>query len=268
MAENKKRLKINGSLPNNIVKIANVDKKDHETWYPNRNICDFPFPVRISILGKVGMGKSTLAKNIFLRSQIGKVPYKELIIIHGSASSKEWDEMEPTMILNDIPDPRDLEENTKKTMIIIDDFEFEKLPKESLKRLSSIFRYVSSHHNFSIILCYQSFFDMPAIIKKCTNVFIIYRPNNNDELGTIARRVGMKKDDMFEIFDNMLTDKRDNLCIDMTENSPAPLRKNLFQPIQYNDPSKDKRTKEKKGARRTVDECHPDDGKYDSELDE
>lgn len=222
-------------LPNEILKIENADKKFHESWHKGRDICDFPHPVRIGILGKVGLGKSTIAKNIFLRSQASDNPYEQLLIIHGSDSTKEWDDLEPTMILNDIPDPQDLTQNDKKTMIIIDDFEMSGLPKQSLKNLSSLFRFVSSHHNISIIICYQSFFQVPAIIKKCCNVFIIYRPNDRDELGTIARRVGMTKKDMLYIFDNFMKEKRDTLCIDMTENSPAELRKNLFIPIMKSD---------------------------------
>ena len=219
-------------LPNEIIKIENAEKKFHEAWHMGRDICDFPHPVRIGILGKVGMGKSTVAKNIFIRTQAAdEIPYEQLFIIHGSDSTKEWDDLEPTMILRDIPDPEDFTQNDKKTMIIIDDFEMSGLPKQSLKNLSSLFRFVSSHHNISIIICYQSIFDMPSIIKKCCNVFIIYRPNDRDELGTIARRVGMTKKDMLYIFDNFMKEKRDTLCIDMTEDSPAPLRKNLFTPI-------------------------------------
>ena len=213
-----------------------VDKTFHEKWHTGRDVCDFPHPVRIAILGKVGLGKSTIAKNIFLRTQAAnETPYEQLIIIHGSDSTKEFDDLEPTMILNDIPDPQDLTQNDKKTMIIIDDFEMSGLPKQSLKNLSSLFRFVSSHHNISVIICYQSFFQVPAIIKKCCNVFIIYRPNDRDELGTIARRVGMTKKDMLYIFDNFMKEKRDTLCIDMTENSPAELRKNLFTPIMKSD---------------------------------
>jgi len=227
-----KALKLNGAkLPNEIIKIENVDKKFHETWDKGRGICDFPHPFRCVILGKVGMGKSTLAKNIFLRCQLGKNPFEELIIVHGSDESKEWDELEPTMILNDIPHPDDLIMNKKKSCIIIDDFEFAKLPKQSLINLSSIFRFVSSHHNFSIIVCYQSFFDVPPIVKKCTNVFVLYKPNDLDEIKTIARRVGMKGDIMVDIFKKLLPEKRDTLCIDLTEGSPAPYRKNLFQAI-------------------------------------
>ena len=55
------------------------------------------------------------------------------------------------------PDSDD-EPEIEYNCIIIDDFEFSNLPKIALTNLSSIFRFVSSHHNFSIIVCYQSFF--------------------------------------------------------------------------------------------------------------
>jgi len=158
-------------------------------------------------------------------------------VIHGSDNTQEWDEIDPTMMMNDIPDPRDLTENDKKTMIIIDDFEMSGLSKQSLKNLSSLFRFVSSHHNISLIICYQSFFDMPSIIKKCCNLFIIYRPNDRDELTTIGRRVGLTKKEIHYIFDHFLPEKRDTLMVDMSEDTPAPLRKNLFIPIHKTDDS-------------------------------
>lgn len=235
-----KPLKINGKLPDSIIHIKNVDKVFHEKWEPGRNPCDFPHPFRCVILGQVGMGKSTLAKNIFLRCQAGKYPFQELIVIHGSTETKEWDEMEPTLILNDIPDPNDLVINNKKACLIIDDFEFSKLPKQTLANLSSLFRFVSSHHNFSIILCYQSFFDVPSIIKKCANIFVIYRPNDLDELTTIGRRVGLKKEVIIEVFNTVLTDKRDTLTVDMTEDTPCKFRKNLFTPLSIRQEGNDK----------------------------
>jgi hypothetical protein len=235
MAEEKPKkdrsIKLSAKLPNDVVKIENVDKKFHERWYEGRGVCDIPHPFRCVILGRVGLGKSTLAKNIFLRCQQGRNPFELLYVVHGSSETKEWDEFDPTEIWSDIPDPNDLVKNNKKACIIIDDFEFSNLPKIALTNLSSLFRFVSSHHNFSIIVCYQSFFDVPPIVKKCANMFVLYRPNDDDELGTIARRVGMKKDVMIDLFDNVLPELRDTLCIDLTEGTPCQYRKNLFNMI-------------------------------------
>jgi hypothetical protein len=226
-----KKIKLDKELPNEIIKIANADKKFHETWEEGRNICDIPHPFRMACLGQVGKGKSTLCKNVFLRCQSGSHPFDELIIVHGSKDTKEYDELDPTMIVTEIPDPDDLTTNDVKTLIIIDDFEMTKLSKESLRNLSSLFRFVSSHHNISIMICYQSFFDVVPIVRKCINVYVLYRPTNNDELACIARRVGMKKEEIFDIFDELMTKPRDTLMIDLTENTPCRLRKNLFTPI-------------------------------------
>ena len=150
-----RKIKLNGKLSDDIIKFDNPDKKFHEAWHDGRNILDIPHPFRICILGRVGFGKSTLGRNIFLRCQAGDKPFRKLYIIHGSTNTQEYDDLDPTMILNDIPNPEDLVTNSKKTLITIDDFEFSKLSKESLKNLSSLFRFVSSHHNISLIVCYQ-----------------------------------------------------------------------------------------------------------------
>jgi hypothetical protein len=226
-----KKIKLDRELPDEVIHIENDDKKFHESWDDNRNMCDIPHPFRMACLGQVGKGKSTLCKNVFLRCQAGNHPFDELIIIHGSKDTKEYDQLDPTMILNEIPEPEDLTTNDVKTLIIIDDFEMTKLSKDSLRNLSSLFRFVSSHHNISIMVCYQSFFDVPPIVRKCLNIYIIYRPTNDDELACIARRVGMKKEEMFDIFDRLLPKNRDTLMIDLTENSPCRLRKNLFTRI-------------------------------------
>jgi len=233
--KNKRRIKVKWKAPNELIRLPNADKTFHETWYDGRDILDIPHPFRMCILGKVGMGKSTIAKNVFLHCQMGDTPFEQVYIIHGSPTTKEWNDIDPTLIMSDIPHPDELCDNEIKSLIIIDDFEFTKLPKESIKNLSSLFRFVSSHHNFSIICAYQSFFDVKPIVRKCSNLFIIYRPNNDDELGTIARRVGMKKESMLQIFNELLPQQRDTLMIDMTEGSPAPLRKNLFIPIKKRD---------------------------------
>ena len=227
-----KTIKLKRQLPNKLLHLPNADKGFHESWTKDRNLADFPHPFRCCILGKVGLGKSNIAKNIFLRCQSGDNPFQQLYIVHGSETTREWDSCEPTMMLSDIPEPADLVENEVKTLIIIDDMEMSSLNKFQMKNLNSLFRFVSSHHNFSVIVAYQSFFDVPPIIRKCSNVFILYRPNNDDELTTIGRRVGLKKNEIRDIFDNLLTHYRDTLTIDMSNESPAYLRKNLYEKIE------------------------------------
>jgi len=48
----------------------------------------------------------------------------------------------------------------------------------------------------------------------------------------ISNRVGMEIDDIQEIFRNICTNRFDSLLIDHTPDTPAPLRKNVFQKIE------------------------------------
>jgi hypothetical protein len=43
------------------------------------------------------------------------------------------------------------------------------------------------------MLSYQSFFDVPPMIRECCNVFCIWKTNNTDELSTIAKRTDIKR---------------------------------------------------------------------------
>ena len=217
-----------------IIKIENTDKKDwKENWTAGRSLCDFPHSFRCCIVGLVNMGKSTIAKNILIQCQLGEKPFRQLIVVHGSKYSSEYDELDPNFILDDIPTVDELlsggeEEESQKTLLIIDDFEMTKLSKEQLQRLSQLFRFVSSHHNISIIICYQSFFEVPTIVLKCCNIFITFKPNNLDEIVVLGKRIGLSKKQMTYIFQNHIKEKRDTLTVDLTENSPAKYRINLY----------------------------------------
>ena len=54
------------------------------------------------------------------------------------------------------------------------------------------------------------------------------------ELKMIANRVGMKASELECIFDKICNQYRDSLCIDLNYNSPALLRKNLWEKIDPN----------------------------------
>ncbi len=115
--------------------------------------------------------------NLFLRIQISNKPFETLIIIQPS-TSKEHNILDPTLILSEIPNIETLVvEELGKTLIILDDFDLTKLDNNQKRNLSMLFRYISSHHDISVMLSYQSFFDTQTIIRKTCNYF--YLENNN-----------------------------------------------------------------------------------------
>jgi len=230
--------KINNiSLPKKILALKNVDKSDHEYWDEKhcKNIANFPCPCRIVMIGPCGVGRTTLCKNLLLNA---RPLYDKVILIHPDVEvSKEYDDLEcsdclqkipPLEYFDDLMDPK----NKIKSCIIIDDVEFTGTNKDELRNLGLLMRYLSTHRNMTVIFSHQSWFDIPNIVKKMSNVFIIYKPKSRTELSMIENRCGAEKGMFKELFDTVASGYRDNICYDLTENTPAPLRLNLFDVLE------------------------------------
>ena len=194
-AEKKKKKEI--KAPTKLFGLPNLDKENHDPSYgecpPDENIARFPGPFRCCVIGRVNSGKSLVAKFIIMAHQAKKPQFKEIYVVHGMNCTDEYKDIEPTELMTEIPSYEDFDKDTKK-LLIIDDYDFTAITREEKKRLSELFRFGSSHMNMSIILLHQSWFRVPRIVKDCCNVFIIYRPVDADELATVGRRVGLKKE--------------------------------------------------------------------------
>ena len=108
---------------NKIIPISNLDKKHTEGWTERRarDIGNFPNPSRILLLGPCGTGKSTLIKNLIMHQ---RPLFQEVYLVHQDADyTEEYDDLEPTEKLSDVPDLSYWDTNGpyKKRAIIIDD---------------------------------------------------------------------------------------------------------------------------------------------------
>jgi hypothetical protein len=226
----KPRRKRIGRAPKHMVILKNKDKSCHETRRERDSVLRFIHPFRCCILGQVNSGKSLIMKNILMAQQGRNPKFQQLIVINPNLGTREYEDLDPTELRNTIPDMNELDPSIKK-LIVIDDFEFHLLSKEQTRRISELFRYGSSHINTSIILCHQNFFRIPKSCKDNSNVFIIFRPNDTDELKTIARRVGMDGMKMINLFKTILPNFRDSLTINLIPDWPHRYYKNLFEAI-------------------------------------
>jgi hypothetical protein len=232
--------------PKRIIPIKNKDKVGHESWTQARarDIGNFPSPARGLLLGACGVGKSLVCKNLILHA---RPKYQEIYLIHEDARhSLEYEDCDLTAKLDDVPPIEywEYEGPFRKRLCIIDDLEMTAANKERLKNLAIMFRYVSTHKSLSLLLCHQSFFDLPPLIKKMANIFIIWRPRATNEINLIENRVGMPKGLLSELFDTVATGHRDSICIDLTENSPAKLRLNIWNKIQISESSDESESSE------------------------
>ena len=212
-----------------VLKNTEKDRFESERWTKGRDLAAIPHPFRMLALGGVGRGKTNTLKNIFLAHQDSKKPFQELFIV-GPEGSSEWDDAEPTETLTELPGP-DKFDPRKKTLLVIDDYECVSLTASQKRALSTLFRYVSSHCNVSIMLSFQSFIDCPQLARKTANCFVLYKPTSRGECTLMGNRCGLDKGVLKTLFDGLCHSPYDNIMVDRTIGSPAPIRLNVYQPV-------------------------------------
>lgn len=215
-------------LPDRIIGLPNPDKLWHEKWHPGRNLLNIPHPYRAVLYGPPNVGKTTIIKNLLGRAY---PEFEKVILIHcDSEFTQEYDVIQDIEIMDEIPRPEEWSGDVK-TMVIIDDIELKQLPKDQKANLDRLFGYVSTHKNISICLTSQDAFNVPTSVRRCANLFVIWKTMDVDSLANIARKTGFRKDKFHDLFD-LCQRTRDSVWIDLTDNSPAPLRLNGFDLIK------------------------------------
>lgn len=134
-------------------------------------------------------------------------------------------------MLKDIPAPEEWE-GLVKTLVILDDLEFKAMSKDQKRNLDRLFGFVSTHKNISVILCSQDPFSVPAIVRRCSNLWVLWKLPDLDAMSICARKTGLKSQSFNILFNTLNINGHNSLWIDMTEKSPYPLRKNGYTLIE------------------------------------
>jgi len=225
--------KRNIRIPNKIIPLPNADKEFHEEWTKGRNALNIPHPFRCVALGPPNVGKTTIVKNLLLRAD---PQFEEVIVIHcDSGYTKEYEDLgDGIEMLDEIPAPQDWE-GLVKTLVVLDDLEFKGMNKDQKRNLDRLFGYCSTHKNISVILCSQDAFNVPPIVRRCSNLFILWRCKDLDAMATCARKTGLKANNFNSIFNQLMMNSRDSLWLDSTSGTPYPMRKNGYELISKKD---------------------------------
>ena len=212
-------------LPDQLIPIPNADKAFHEKWTKGRNKLNIPHPFRAVCLGPPNSGKSTIVKNLLLRAD---PQFEEVFVVHCDPNyTKEYDDVCGIM-LESIPAPEQWE-GALKTLVILDDLEFKGMSKDQRRCLDRLFGFVSTHKNISCILCSQDPFNVPPIVRRCSNLWILWKCSDLDAMSTCARKTGVP---LKQLFTQLNIDGHNSLWLDMTEKSPYPIRKNGYTVVR------------------------------------
>jgi hypothetical protein len=221
-------------LPNFIIPIDNPDKEFHEEWTPRRiqDLGNFPSPHQVVLSAGMNSGKTLTIKTLILHQ---KPMYERILLIHGDSGTLEYDDLE-------IPDEDKYTENNfpklevfqdkprnEKWAVVIEEVAFSKANEKELSKLA---RTISTHYTVSLYLSYQNFVDIPKIFRRTANIFILWPCRDKFQESAIEKRVGFKHGTLSNIFEKHCTHKYDSICLDYTKDSPAPVRKNIFEKLE------------------------------------
>ena len=218
-------------LPNAIIPIQNSDKKFHESWTSFRDWLDFPHPFRKILASKPNSGKTTVIKNILIRTSLGTHPFEHVIVVHCDPDmTSEYSDVQHLTLLSEIPRVQDFQ-GVCKTLVILEDLNYLSMTKEQKGRLERLFGYASTHKNISCMLTAQDPFRILPAVRRCTNVFVLWRHHDQTMIQTLAAKTGCSAESLRRMMEEHLIEPHDSLWIDLTPNTPAPFRKNGYTEI-------------------------------------
>lgn len=224
-----------------MIIFSNPDKDSfQENWDDingkKRSMANFPHSFRACFLSPPGRGKSNLTKNILIAQ---KSEFQRILLYSNSEMSREYENIEIEFFENTPTEQDlliDLDENGQppKQIVIIEDVDLEHLSKVNENNLLKLLKHYSSHFNTSVIINVQDLIQIPSTMRRCCNIFGIWKMSNMT-LKILGDRFNIENKTLWNMAERELNEWHDFLIIDLTKKSPYKYRKNLYQLLDEND---------------------------------
>ena len=204
-----------------------------------RNAKDDPglpdWPWRACIVGPPGSGKRSATCAILDR--LTHWPDR-VIVVHldpDASGAKEYSFADEWVAPDDLPDFEDIEltdGRQPRTVVILDEIPWGAVSKATIAKMRTLFNFVSTHRNCSIILQSQNYCAIPENIRSACNWLILTGKTVNPlTLGVIGTRIGCERGEIAEL-QELLRSPYDSLSAQVGKDPADRWTLNLTTPIR------------------------------------
>ena len=212
-------------LPKKLLFFKSSDKDHHQQPDMNDlgNCCS---PVFCVLTGDVNCGKTLLLKNLIVH----KKPHYERIGVYSPLveATTEYSDVIDCELIDYVPD-FDFFDREERNCFIVEDCDTKSLNKNDRFTLGRFFGVFASHNNIDVFVVSQNVYDLLPQIRRLANICFLFKNHDVESMTSIARKFNIKIQDLRHIFNYVLTNKYDSLCIDETRPVEYRLRKNIFE---------------------------------------
>ena len=217
--------------PQKLLKFRCSDKDNHELWSENRDMLNITRPYRAVLCGPPGSSKTSVIKSLLCCAD---PLFERGWLWHpdpNAVTEGEYQDCGLELLKdNKLPPTKfwfDINPDKKHMVLVIDDVDVSELRREQKSLFDRLVSTASTHCSLTILLASQVFFNLPTVCRKTANLFVLYKPiSEEQDLKAISKRVGLPADTLSELFHDHCPNRTDSVWIDLTPESPYPVRIN------------------------------------------
>jgi len=187
-----------------IIPIESEDKKGLDPKPPQDHPLSMPRGSRVCLLAPPGHGKTSLIKNLLLRSS----PFAAVVVITGVGDhTSEWDKVVHTKTnfteaTEDWWAAKSKLNKGKPIACIVDDMNYTDMNPKERSNAYKLVQFVCTHLNVTCFMASHSWVQLIPRLRRACNVVVMWPPTHGgaDQLSYMSRSLGLPKPLLEEAF--------------------------------------------------------------------
>ena len=191
-----------------VIPVESEDKAGFDKTPPQNHPLSMPRRSRIAICSPPGHGKTSLVKNLLIRSRSDHDPWQAVVVIHGCGEyTQEWNKVKHLKTSFQEADEQFWAALSKKhsggpIACIVDDMNYADLSPKERSNAYKLVQFVCTHMNVTAFLVSHSWVQLIPRLRRACDVVVLWPPTTggSDQLNYIARSLGLPKPLIQEAF--------------------------------------------------------------------